>query len=109
MVELKVSFDLGASRAGAQHVVLVGDVAVLGLARQVAQRQLHHAQEVIPRQSVLVEDLEDELVRAGLHPEHELLLPSGIQGPFLSLGQHRVLHLLPDNVHLGDKASESTQ
>lgn len=54
--------------------------AALLLARQVHQAQLNHAQEVVARESILVEHLKHELVLVGLDTENELFIPLWIEG-----------------------------
>lgn len=68
---------------------------------QIGQVQLHHAQEVVARQPVLVKHLEDHLVLGRTDTEHKLLVPLGIQRLLLRLGQHRVnVHIARDCVEV---------
>jgi hypothetical protein len=69
----------------------VRDVTPFGLFRHRRQRQLDHAQKIVSSQAIFVENFQDELVLFRNYSEDKLLVPMGVQGPLLGLGQDRVL------------------
>lgn len=76
--------------SGPQWIAFDRNLNAFGFLRQLAERQFHHAQEVVPGEAIFVEYLKDQLVLVRFHPEDELFVPLGVEGFLLGFRQHRI-------------------
>lgn len=112
MIKLKVTTHLGTSRSvgrkkrvrnvqsrqskfspRSKNVVLALNITVFAFPREGIEIELHHAQEVISGESILIENFKNQLVFRWFHPEDEFFIPLWIQSTFFRLCKHRIFHL----------------